>query len=973
MNNFVWKSALILVGLLCAVGTWPGCSRKGYRAKTDREVQYLLEEKRLESCEANATPINIQVDPQSRMFDPFNPDRPPMPEDDPQANRYMRMVDKKKGYPLWEANGRTNQAENPDWVSCLPLDQRGVLVLNLEQAVRLALLHSPNYQRNVEEVYLSALDVSSERFRFDSQFFGGWRAGYNTTGPYRNNAVIPGSTSTWSTGPNSVGRRDWAMQKRFATGADLVVGLANDITWQIAGPNSQSSRTLLDFSLVQPLLRQAGRDIVLERLTLAERTLLANIRAFERYRRAFYVQVAVGLNPDTQPQRRGGVFGGAGFGGFTGLGGGFGTLGTGNTGTGLGGLAGNNIPGARGFFGLLQDQLQIANQQETVTQLTEVYLQLLDSYNEQLTTVPKSQSAIPQQKLQVVQALQNIYNQQTNLLQSRAAFEDSLDNFKGTLGLPPYLCVEISDPMLDQFKLVSQQLRERRSQLAAVRVVVGENSSQILELSRTEIDAQSGASFRALAATPSLTNQLTELANRLKPLRQIRETIVGTDLPQIRADIATLRAAIPQRRRQLDRLLEITRSEQGVVCTILPTGALNFSFLDGEGLEELPDQLASDLDRFEQRFEEHARAGAQLEQRIQEISDGLYKFADDSQRFEAISTDVVLGIQDSVAAMSDDVLAIQLLQARARTESVLLPEVDIDTRDAVEIARVNRHDWLNNRAALVNRWRVIEVVADELESFLDLTISGDLQNYGPNPLALRGSTGRMTMGLQWDAPITRLQERNNYRQALIEYQQAKRAYYRFEDSVWQGMRTTLRTIRQRQLAFELQRFAVQTAAQQISVNEDVRQINETLGVVSPTAARDTITALNDLLLTQSELIGIFVNYEALRRVLDLNLGTMELDAEGLWIDPGPIRADTLGGRLSDAVLNYGLTTNQQQFRQQVLNAHLAEGRNPLPLELATSDTLPPSPIAAYVSEDSAVAQAYDPQFDADLQPTDNTE
>ncbi len=164
-----------------------GCSRKLYRCKTDTEAYYLLDQKAAESCEQDVSRIRIELDSRSRMFDPFNPDRPPMPEDDPQSNRFMQMVDRKKGYPLWEANGRTNIVENPQWWAYLPLDERGVLVLNLEDAVRTALLQSPTYQSNLEEMYLSALDVSSERFLFDSQFFGGWRTDYTSTGPFRNN------------------------------------------------------------------------------------------------------------------------------------------------------------------------------------------------------------------------------------------------------------------------------------------------------------------------------------------------------------------------------------------------------------------------------------------------------------------------------------------------------------------------------------------------------------------------------------------------------------------------------------------------------------------------------------------------------------------------------------------------------------------------------------------------------------------
>ena len=80
--------------------------------------------------------------------------------------------------------------------------------------------------------------------------------------------------------------------------------------------------SLLDFTLMQPLLRRAGRDRIMERLTLAERTLLANVRQMDRYRRGFYVEIMTGVDAGSGPSRRGGVFG-AGLEGFTGVGGGF--------------------------------------------------------------------------------------------------------------------------------------------------------------------------------------------------------------------------------------------------------------------------------------------------------------------------------------------------------------------------------------------------------------------------------------------------------------------------------------------------------------------------------------------------------------------------------------------------------------------------------------------------------------------------
>ena len=80
-----------------------------------------------------------------------------MPLDDPAAYRYMQCVDGRRGYPMWEAAGFTNTAENPDWWQFLPLDEDGVLVLNADNAVSIALLHSRDYQQQVENLYFAAL------------------------------------------------------------------------------------------------------------------------------------------------------------------------------------------------------------------------------------------------------------------------------------------------------------------------------------------------------------------------------------------------------------------------------------------------------------------------------------------------------------------------------------------------------------------------------------------------------------------------------------------------------------------------------------------------------------------------------------------------------------------------------------------------------------------------------------------------
>jgi hypothetical protein len=119
-------------------------------------------------------------------------------------------------------------------------------------------------------------------------------------------------------------------------------------------------------------------------------------------------------------------------------------------------------------------------------------------------------------------------------------------------------------------------------------------------------------------------------------------------------------------------------------------------------------------------------------------------------------------------------------------------------------------------------------------------------------------------------------------------QQARRNYYAFEDSIAEQLRGELRTITSNQINFELQRLAVKVSAQQVTLNTFIDQEEQRTFTTRVTAARDAVQALNDLLNAQNDFMNIWVSYEVLRRSLDLDLGTLQLDSEGLWIDPGTI-------------------------------------------------------------------------------------
>jgi hypothetical protein len=238
---------------------------------------------------------------------------------------------------------------------------------------------------------------------------------------------------------------------------------------------------------------------------------------------------------------------------------------------------------------------------------------------------------------------------------------------------------------------------------------------------------------------------------------------------------------------------------------------------------------------------------------------------------------------DTLTKISGLLLELSLTQAGARLEAITFEPVTLDPQQALAIASTYRRDWMNARTALVDSWRLIYFNANDLLSNLDIVFNGDLGNVGDNPFRFRDTQGRLRVGLEFDAPLTRLAERNIYRQSLIEYQQARRQYYQFRDRVYQGLRNTLRQVRLNEVNFELRRAAVQVAISQVDLTQ--LRLSEppqagTTSQLGATTARDLVQSLSDLLNVQNDFLSVWVNFDMQRLNLEFDLGIMELTADG---------------------------------------------------------------------------------------------
>ena len=91
------------------------------------------------------------------------------------------------------------------------------------------LIRAPTYQEQLETIYLSALDVSTERFRFEVQFFGGNVTEFFHTGKYRGIDPIgldPITAANLRDRSQLRTDTDFRLEKQFATAGELLVGFA---------------------------------------------------------------------------------------------------------------------------------------------------------------------------------------------------------------------------------------------------------------------------------------------------------------------------------------------------------------------------------------------------------------------------------------------------------------------------------------------------------------------------------------------------------------------------------------------------------------------------------------------------------------------------------------------------------------------------------------------------------------------------
>ena len=707
-----------LLGLVIGLVFTTGCSREAYRKMADRDAYHLLQSRQFDT-RWKIPDRTVEPDPRSRLADFNSPDCGPLPPDDPAAHGYMRKpCPTKTNVDYWDQIGSTDSVDDGTWLAHLPYNDNGNVELDRQLSVDLALMHSREFQTQIEQLYTRALDLSSNRFEYQLNWFGGTDWNFNATDDGFEAERDLGNA-------NQIGFR-----KNLASGGQLAANLANSFAWNFGGSGSSNfAAGNLVLTLTQPLLRGAFRHVRTESLTQSERTLLYEVRSFARFRRQFYLNIV------------------------------------------------------RQYLGLL-------NQAQGL-RIEEDNLRSLELSLEEHKVLYSNGSVSP---IQVDQIFQQLQEGRLSIINAEQSLQTSLDDFKFQLGLPARVETVLNEDILTPFQLNSNTVRSLESDVDKIKssltefVPPDEAPEEFLDQAISDLKS---LGERIVKAKKEVENDFVQWGEKRESEESEAGKEEGLDLQQqktlaerIRKDLDDLgeqnEAAI-KRAAILEKLFESEFEEYSSRKT--DAGETDAGELENSGdqKDELDD---SDLDLLD------------LESLFDEDDSTKVK------KWKSIQREIARtgGLKERTSTLVG-------AQTQIRLFLIKIQPLDVEESVAVQVALENRLDLMSSKAAVVDAFRRVEVAADQLESDLNVSASADFRSDPTvdNAFRVDGDEHIYQLGLQFDGPLNRFNERNSYRASQLNYQQQRRSYMADEDAIVNSVRQNLRRLRANRAQFMIAR------------------------------------------------------------------------------------------------------------------------------------------------------------------------
>jgi outer membrane protein TolC len=158
-------------------------------------------------------------------------------------------------------------------------------VINLQQAVEIATKFNRDYQTQKESLYTSALDLTDIRHDYAYRWLGTIDATYTNEGEDASGVIEEGTVDS---------QLEVSKDYLLADGIQVSTNLALNWIRYLTGDPYTSLGSVLNATVTVPLLGAGAGRQARERLTQAERDVLYDIRAFNRYRKTFVINIING-------------------------------------------------------------------------------------------------------------------------------------------------------------------------------------------------------------------------------------------------------------------------------------------------------------------------------------------------------------------------------------------------------------------------------------------------------------------------------------------------------------------------------------------------------------------------------------------------------------------------------------------------------------------------------------------------------
>jgi hypothetical protein len=203
---------------------------------------------------------------------------------------------------------------------------------------------------------------------------------------------------------------------------------------------------------------------------------------------------------------------------------------------------------------------------------------------------------------------------------------------------------------------------------------------------------------------------------------------------------------------------------------------------------------------------------------------------------------------------------------------------------AERVALEHRLDLMNVRAALYDSWRQLKVTANALQGVFNLSLTNQFVTppVNTNPFGFIDQAKNFQLVFNAELPLVRLAERNNFRQALINYQRQRRALQNAEDSLKLNIRNDIRSAQTLYLQYEIsKRNLVLTIRQKDQAFEQIVAPPAGAAVAgtsqAPLQTTNLINFQQQLIQLENQLVTFWYNYQQARLIIFRDIGTLPID------------------------------------------------------------------------------------------------